>query len=248
MLLSHAGFERFVPGGLGVTIFFFLSGYLITTLLIREHARFGSIDIYAFCVRRFFRLMPPLLVTLDIAYVLTFADIPGQHHPRRLCFAAPIFRQLSRDFLPGGRAHPTGTGVLWSLAVEEHFYLVFPVLMSIAFATGIGDRAKILFGAAICILVLGWRSYLVYGIGSPDLFRVGHTDRLDRVRMHPCLLSLAAKDAPSGRWTHDSRRAALLLLLTLVNRDPQFRETLRYSMQGIALMPIFYLAIMKPQS
>src|SRR5215813_15558710 len=68
VLVSHAGYGSVVPGGLGVTIFFFLSGYLITTLLVDERERSGRIDIGKFYLRRVFRLFPPLVVTLIIAY------------------------------------------------------------------------------------------------------------------------------------------------------------------------------------
>src|SRR3977135_1168749 len=75
VLVSHAGYGGVVPGGLGVTIFFFLSGYLITTLLVDERERSGRIDIGKFYLRRVFRLFPPLLVTLVIAYFLVLLGL-----------------------------------------------------------------------------------------------------------------------------------------------------------------------------
>src|SRR5262245_8347810 len=68
VMLSHVGYGDIVPGGLGVTVFFFLSGYLITTLMLSEYRRTGAISIANFYLRRAFRLLPPLLVTLLIAY------------------------------------------------------------------------------------------------------------------------------------------------------------------------------------
>ena len=75
VVLGHSGFDAFVPGGLGVTIFFFLSGYLITTLLLAEHVRTGRINIFNFYIRRVLRLMPPLLISLVIAYSLTYTKL-----------------------------------------------------------------------------------------------------------------------------------------------------------------------------
>src|SRR5262249_32843144 len=75
VLVSHAGYGSVVPGGLGVTIFFFLSGYLITTLLMDERERFHRIDIGKFYLRRMFRLFPPLLLTLVIAYSLVLLGL-----------------------------------------------------------------------------------------------------------------------------------------------------------------------------
>src|SRR5579862_2046258 len=72
VVLSHSELGTLIPGGLGVTIFFFLSGYLITTLLLAENARTGKINIPRFYARRMFRLMPPLFISLAIAYGLTY--------------------------------------------------------------------------------------------------------------------------------------------------------------------------------
>ena len=62
VFLSHVGFGHVVPGGFGVTIFFFLSGYLITGILVRELAGSGSIDLLRFYARRLRRLLPALLL------------------------------------------------------------------------------------------------------------------------------------------------------------------------------------------
>src|SRR5947199_4929814 len=79
VVLAHSGFGTIVPGGMGVTIFFFLSGYLITTLMLVESERSGNIAIQSFYIRRIFRLAPPLLITLTIAYSLTyFGLLPGR--------------------------------------------------------------------------------------------------------------------------------------------------------------------------
>ena len=81
VVLGHSGLEDVVPGGLGVTIFFFLSGYLITTLMLTEYERTGGINILNFYTRRAFRLMPPLLVTLAIAYCTDIRQVAvGRHN------------------------------------------------------------------------------------------------------------------------------------------------------------------------
>ena len=65
--VSHGGFRHIVPGGLGVTIFFFISGYLITTLLLKEMKENGTIRLGDFYMRRLWRLMPALVVYLILA-------------------------------------------------------------------------------------------------------------------------------------------------------------------------------------
>ena len=253
VFLSHAGFERLVPGGLGVTIFFFLSGFLITTLMIREHGRSGSIDIRAFYVRRFFRLMPPLLIALAVAYGLTYAGIlPGNITLQGIAAQILYFANYLEIFFQGSEKIPTGTAVLWSLAVEEHFYILFPVAMAAAFARGATNRSKIFVAVALCLAVLLWRSYLVYGLGVPEArTHYGSDTRIDSI-VYGCILAFVM----NGRMQDDRGgarlsplewgaliAAGLLMLTSFAVRDPQFRETLRYSVQGLALIPFFYLAV-----
>lgn len=259
VLLSHAGFEQIVPGGLGVTIFFFLSGFLITTLLLREQAQFGSIDIPAFYLRRFYRLIPPLLVTLAIAYGLTYVGIlAGNITPEGILVQLFYFANYFEIFFDGSAKIPAGTGVLWSLAVEEHFYIVFPLVMSLGFLIGLSSRSKLFVALALCGIILLWRIFLVYGLNVPaSRTYYGSDTRFDSI-LYGCILAFAAatwgkqddRNLSRLSWPEWVLLAGGLLLLsaTFIIRDPQFRETFRYSLQGIALIPIFHLAVNRPQS
>src|SRR5438105_2995303 len=64
VFLAHAGLERYVPGYFGLTVFFFLSGFLITTLLRREYDRTGSVSLSHFYLRRILRIFPPFYLVL----------------------------------------------------------------------------------------------------------------------------------------------------------------------------------------
>jgi len=77
VLVAHAGFGHIVPGGFGVTVFFFLSGFLITTLLIAEYEKHQTISLKKFFLRRFFRLFPPLFISLILAYGLVAVGLLG---------------------------------------------------------------------------------------------------------------------------------------------------------------------------
>src|SRR5258707_8971143 len=70
VLVSHGGLDKVVPGGLGVTIFFFISGFLITSLLISEFQREGRISLKKFYLRRFWRLAPPLICFIVLSTLL----------------------------------------------------------------------------------------------------------------------------------------------------------------------------------
>ena len=254
VLVSHAGYGNVVPGGLGVTIFFFLSGYLITTLLMEERERSGRIDIGKFYLRRALRLFPPLLVTLVIAYSLVILGLlDGGISWAGVLAQLLYFANYYSLFFDPGNTTAAGTGILWSLAVEEHFYLIYPAVLVGLFALGLSTRRIAVVLAIACLAVLAWRMYLA-GLPNFEVQRTYYSSdtRVDSI-VFGCLLALAANPEaatsetsnPLLQWTSALllAAAAIVLVMTIVWRDAYFRETFRYSLQGIALMPVFYFAI-----
>ena len=114
-------------GNLGVRIFFVLSGFIITHLLLREEARTGRASLAAFYRRRAYRILPPLLVFMVAMLGLRSLGVVN--------FAT--FRWIRTLFFLGnvGTDGTWTLGHLWSLAVEEQFYLLWPVLL-----VGLGRR------------------------------------------------------------------------------------------------------------
>jgi peptidoglycan/LPS O-acetylase OafA/YrhL len=253
VVLGHAGFHV-APSGLGVTVFFFLSGYLISTLMLAEKEKTGEIDIQRFYIRRAFRLMPPLLVTLAIAYGLTWAgSLAGGITVAGLAAQLLYFANYYLLFFDPGGTVPDGTTILWSLAVEEHFYIFYPLFMLLLSGPGSAIRFRtigIVLGI-VCLAVLGWRIHLVL---SPD-FSINRTSfatdaRIDSI-VYGCILAAVKNPVRElhrpgpmspGQWAVLAI-AAGALVFSLVWRDTAFRETARYSLQGLALMPIFYCAV-----
>jgi peptidoglycan/LPS O-acetylase OafA/YrhL len=251
VVVAHSGFV-IVPGGLGVTIFFFLSGYLITTLMLAEHERTGELDIVRFYARRVFRLMPPLLVTLAIVYGLTFAGlVPGGITLAGLASQLLYFANYYQIFFDPGNTIPRGTEVLWSLAVEEHYYICYPIIMSLLLRNALRPSQIAALLGVSCIAILAWRIHLVM---APDFseYRTYYASdtRIDSI-IYGCILAVIANPL---RQSHRAQTMSLgqwaifavalgSLLMTLVYRSAFFRETFRYSLQGLALMPIFFFAI-----
>jgi peptidoglycan/LPS O-acetylase OafA/YrhL len=166
VVLGHSGFDVFVPGGLGVTIFFFLSGYLITTLMLTERERTGEINIANFYTRRVLRLMPTLFISLLIAYTLAYTNVlSGGITCAGLAAQLLYFANYYGLFFDHGNTIPDGTGILWSLAVEEHFYIVYPLLLTLLLGSALPLRTIGALLGAVCLAVLAWRIYLVQ---SPD--------------------------------------------------------------------------------
>jgi peptidoglycan/LPS O-acetylase OafA/YrhL len=111
-----------VFGAFGVDVFFGLSGLLITKLLLEETRETGGISLRGFYLRRGFRILPPYLV-----FLITLIVFGGLRGPLELGSSLFFFR----NYIPPG----AGTGYtqhLWSLAVEEHFYLLWPGLLMLA--------------------------------------------------------------------------------------------------------------------
>ncbi len=134
VMISHllpAGYDFYetrlwivVSGDTGVRIFFTLSGFLITTLLIKEKEKKGFINFKSFFARRFIRLLPPLLLFYcTIALFMTTGDIQST-------WIGFYFSLLYLyNFVPHNY-YTVELGHTWSLAVEEQYYLIWPFLIN----------------------------------------------------------------------------------------------------------------------
>jgi peptidoglycan/LPS O-acetylase OafA/YrhL len=254
--LAQAGLTGVLPGEFGVTTFFFLSGYLITTLLRLEHEQSGAISFRAFYLRRVLRIFPPFYLALAVATVLWF--VGGLPHGPRFelggVAAQALFLTNYSIILHGwwtGMA--PGTWIFWSLAVEEHFYLAFPLLylLLLRFVRGRGRQALILAG--LCAVVLAWRLVLVLALGAgKDRTYVATDTRIDSI-LFGCILGVFANPVldrtriDAGIWKFVLVPLALVgLLVSFVIRDPWFQETVAYTLQGICLFPLFIAAVRFP--
>ena len=238
VVLGHLGFGALLPGGLGVTVFFFVSGYLITGLLMVEHARNGRVDLPRFYGRRFLRLTPELLAFLAVAG-LVLAPLFGQTVPPVQLAAALTY--WTNYLILGGWgdcARCVTTGHLWSLAVEEHFYLLMPA--ALAACAFLPRRAAGLLLAVIAACAL-WRWAAFTRLGLSEVYTYKATEcRLDSIAWG-CLAAVAERSWPQVLGLVRRRAWALvaagcaLMLLSLAWREETFRATWRYSVQTAAL-------------
>ena len=250
VVAGHAGISHRIPGGFGVTVFFFLSGFLITTLFFREFQKYGGISLKSFYIRRLIRLSPPLFVTLAIVYGLVAMDfLPGTLDPLAIISQMFYFYNYYA-ILPGSTEGATGFNVLWSLSVEEHFYLLYPIL----FLAFLSKKMKIWHFFTLLVLFLLWRmiNWYLIGASSEDIYMRSDT-RFDSI-LWGCFLAIiqntkiAEKIMPSRAMTIWLAVSASILAFCFVYRNDAFRETWRYSLQGFALMPVFYYSIEKSHS
>jgi peptidoglycan/LPS O-acetylase OafA/YrhL len=256
VFFAHAGLAEWgVPGNLGVTVFFFLSGYLITTLLRIEFERHGSVSLGAFYLRRALRIFPPMYVTLTIASVLCFMGVL-EGSLRLDAVLAQVFHLTNYFIISAGwwEGRAPGTWVYWSLAVEEHFYLVFPVFYLALLRLVPSRRRQLVALIVACALVLAWRLVLVLWLdASKDRTYVASDTRIDSI-LFGCILAIY------GNPVLDQTRVSsfwwkafwlpigvVALALSIVIRNPEFQETLRYTLQGLALFPLFVVAVKYPE-
>ncbi len=251
VFLAHAGLGgSLIPGGFGVTIFFLLSGFLITTLLRLEFNRHRHISLGNFYLRRVLRILPPLYIVLVLAIVLFRL---GKGHPE-----IPIAGTLSQALQVSNYyqifASPAitmpGTGVLWSLAVEEHFYLLFPLLY-VWMCPRFSVNRQVTILLSLCAAALVWRCTLHFYFGADSIRTYYATDtRFDSI-LFGCVFAVVAnpiqKD-PLHEWILRRMQwllpiCVLVLLATFLIRGEGFRETARYTLQGLALIPLFIAAV-----
>jgi peptidoglycan/LPS O-acetylase OafA/YrhL len=149
----------YIGGVLGVDVFFVLSGYLITTLLLREHGVRGRIGLGGFYARRALRLLPALLIALVLgAIVVALIDeVPGDRAYGTSALASLFY--VANWFEVFG-----DMGVLahtWSLSIEEQYYLVWPIVLSALLGRRVAHRnvAVVLCGVAAAVALTRWATY-----------------------------------------------------------------------------------------
>jgi len=141
-------------GGQGVTVFFVISGFLITSLLLKEEQRTGGISLLGFYRRRAFRILPAAFVYIAIALAFTWTN-KLQWNPLEWLGSAFFFRNLiANDTTSQLTSH------YWSLSVEEQFYLIWPLMVMLA-----SPRRRLWVTASLCLFAPVWR-YLVMKLGA----------------------------------------------------------------------------------
>jgi peptidoglycan/LPS O-acetylase OafA/YrhL len=136
VILFHAKFLGLTGGFIGVDVFFVVSGFLITSLLINEHSSVGEISLKNFYARRARRLLPASALVIALTALasriwlepLRLKDIGADAVASGGFFANILFGVRSTDYLQAGQP-PSPFQHFWSLSVEEQFYIVWPALL-----------------------------------------------------------------------------------------------------------------------
>ena len=168
VLLFHDG--KLEGGYLGVDLFFVLSGYLITSLLLSEWAGSGTIDLKTFWIRRARRLFPALLALLPLVALFSYFFMPPAEHARvRGDGIATLLYVANWHSVYSGRSYwdmfrsPSPLEHTWSLAIEEQFYIFWPLLAYFVLRLFKGSRFAML-GLSLGLALLS--SFAMVWIGS----------------------------------------------------------------------------------
>lgn len=230
----------------GVTLFFFVSGFLITKLLIYEYDKANTVHLKEFYLRRFFRLYPALLfmllisvvVILTYGYPLIITDILAG-----IFYFTNYFLVYFKPVLPAEN-YPLVSGVLWSLSVEEHFYLLFPFLFLLLFGKKNGIFSIVLLVLLFLFLIVKILVFtqVPYSDATRIIYFTTHC-RVDSI-LFGCLAAIWMYSGSSQRYMDALKSKAIaivaliVLLLTELMPFPFFQNTLKYTLEGICFLLI----------
>jgi len=248
LVLAYHADRRLAGGILGVDLFFVLSGFLITTLLLDERVRTGRIAVGNFYARRALRLLPALGVAIVLVTVIH--RLPGAL-PTDLAFGLPFVVVYATNWASVYSIPRLGTlGPYWSLAIEEQFYLVWPwVIGRWARARRL---AEIFVGIAVVMMVArtGW-----------SVMRWRGSDRITFFRADGLLLGAALAVVLARREAHNVLRALKAAWLgplalagitipwiVLVARDGPVTRSVAYGCVGIAGAALIGSVVLVPTS
>jgi peptidoglycan/LPS O-acetylase OafA/YrhL len=163
VVLCHAGADYFSGGFVGVDIFFVISGFLITSIILREIGR-GAFTILGFYERRCRRILPALITVILCCVVIGyFTMLPGQYSDfAKSAIAALLFVSNGFFWRQAGYFAPVAEWMpllhTWSLAVEEQYYVLFPIFMLLTRRWRVSRQLAVIgivFGGSLAISVYG---------------------------------------------------------------------------------------------
>lgn len=245
VLFAHAGIT-IVPGGTGVTIFFVISGFVITNVLVNEYRQIAGFRVIAFFARRALKILPPLLALAIIPSALLFKPLNLELE----AVASQIFFYYNWFILASGESGVLPwTGVVWSLAIEEQFYISIALFWLLA----VRARNALQILTYLYVFCLTYSSVARIVISLTTTLPHDSTGNLPRIyfgsdcRMSGialgglvAILQHHASSSPGSSWKKFSSMlssqvalwvALIVLLVSLVIRNEFFRDTFRFSLQ-----------------
>jgi peptidoglycan/LPS O-acetylase OafA/YrhL len=242
VIANHFGFER-VNGAFGVLIFFVLSGFLITWLMLRESERSGTVSLKHFYTRRMLRICPAFY-TFWISAVGIYL-VRGHHLDWGPVISS--FFYVSNYYMGLVPTAESVVGHTWSLSIEEQFYLLWPLLFLLG-RKNLSRLARLLMAAIALVWVHRTLAHLVYGARPEYIYRAFDT-RLDHLAVG-CLLAVMLKQGALDRFAHAiTQRSwypavtlALLFSAQVLHNSLTFTYVVGYAVEPL-LVAVFLLQL-----
>src|SRR5688572_15962219 len=167
VLFRHGSSDNFIQslGWIGVDLFFVLSGYLITNLILSEYKDTGKLNTKRFIIRRGFKIYPSFYIFIVATFIVHYFT-SGTWIPTNQLLHEVFFLQ---SYLPGIWPHT------WSLAVEEHFYIAMAIWNIIVIKIGVIEKKGIIFLSFVLLLFITLLIRIVLCAQSPILAHTGFT-------------------------------------------------------------------------
>lgn len=240
VMFDHAGIADGPTGGSGVTIFFALSGFIIAYLMLRERDKTGSFSPANFYLRRVVKIAPPLVVIILIPTVIYSIWNP-------IDWAAVLSQVLfyfNWIYAHGDAVVYPGSGVAWSLSIEEQFYLVFAIVWFVLVRMRASERALIPIAVAAIAIPTILRFLFAVNDGNTVRIYFGTDTRLDGIAWGLLVAAVyhgwvrggsrvtALSRALASDWTLVF--AVLVFVAALVPQDRWFQNTYQYTLTSMA--------------
>ena len=262
VLLFHADISWMSGGFLGVDVFFVISGYLITSLLLAEHRSRGSVRLGQFYLRRARRLLPALFLVLATVSLFTIIFLPDEIRSLRadvvaaLGYATNWWQIFQHQSYVAAQGRPPLLRHLWSLAVEEQFYLLWPLLLVGMFKLWNGRRIPMLIATGVGIALSFGALLFVsvphnFAIADPSRAYFGSDTRIFTMLIGVALAmvwspwQLNPKIPVRGRGVLDAVGAAAIIGLIVIFMTAHYQSNVlfRGGFLGVAILAAIVIAI-----
>jgi peptidoglycan/LPS O-acetylase OafA/YrhL len=252
VILSHLDFKS-IPGQTGVLLFFVISGFVITASVLREVSDLGKFSIKNFYKRRAFKLLPPLffIIILPSLFVADQIDAPAILSQIFFYFNWQYFKSSTEGILAGSQ-------VVWSLSVEEQYYISIAIIVSLLVVLALRSFIKLLTLTYLLLYVYSSASRVVIYLNSGDQNEWGDVPRilygtdtrmssiaiggLVAIYVQSKLFSLShiQKIQKHKFLVHSS--LFFMISFSVLNRDEFFRNSIKYVIQDIVCGVLIVMA------
>jgi len=234
IVVYHLGYE-WANGDYGVIWFFVLSGFLITHLLLKEQAKTGSISIKGFYIRRSLRILPAFYGYCALYILASIAIGRALQWPPIIASALYV-----NNYYAALHGRTNTMGHLWSLAVEEQFYLLWPLALT-AFGANRRRAAKWLMGAILAVWI--YRAAALWLGVHRDYLYFAFECRMDALALG-CLLAICVHEDLLPRWIVDFRWLALVAAAVVWALNmARLNEAIEFAILPLALAILMLHAI-----